>query len=94
MSASDAGADGGGDFRVAAFASVLGPRRLVFELAKRDVRPLPSESAVYRGLLRAGLVDPALRDGRSRRWKRWERGLRWSYGRWILSAGSRWPTAP
>ncbi len=51
-----------------------GPRRLVFELAKRNVRPVPSESAVYRALLRAGLIDPSLRDRRSRKWKRWERG--------------------
>ncbi|WP_409428439.1 IS481 family transposase [Mycobacterium sp. SMC-11] len=51
-----------------------GPRRLVFELAKRDVSPLPSASAVYRALLRAGLIDPTLRDRRSRKWKRWERG--------------------
>ncbi|OMC15918.1 IS481 family transposase [Mycobacterium colombiense] len=51
-----------------------GPRRLVFELAKRKVSPLPSESAVYRALVRAGLIDPTLRDRRSRRWKRWERG--------------------
>ena len=33
-----------------------GPRRLVWELAKRGVDP-PSESAVYRALVRAGLVD-------------------------------------
>jgi transposase InsO family protein len=51
-----------------------GPRRLVFELAKRRVAPLPSESAVYRALVRAGMIDPALRDRRSRKWKRWERG--------------------
>jgi transposase InsO family protein len=51
-----------------------GPRRLVFELAKRRVAPVPSESAVYRALLRAGLIDPAVRDRRSRKWKRWERG--------------------
>lgn len=51
-----------------------GPRRLVFELAKRKVAPLPSESAVYRALVRAGMIDPALRDRRSRKWKRWERG--------------------
>lgn len=51
-----------------------GPRRLVFELAKRKVVPVPSESAVYRALLRAGLIDPRLRDRRSRKWKRWERG--------------------
>ena len=51
-----------------------GPRRLVFELAKRRVRPLPSESAAYRALVRAGMIDPSLRDRRSRKWKRWERG--------------------
>jgi transposase InsO family protein len=52
-----------------------GPRRLVFELAKRRVSPLPSESAVYRALVRAGMIDPAARDRRSRKWKRWERGV-------------------
>jgi transposase InsO family protein len=51
-----------------------GPRRLVFELAKRKVSPVPSSSAVYRALVRAGLVDPSLRDRRCRKWKRWERG--------------------
>jgi transposase InsO family protein len=51
-----------------------GPRRLVFELAKRRVSPVPSESAVYRALVRAGMIDPTLRDRRSRKWKRWERG--------------------
>jgi transposase InsO family protein len=52
-----------------------GPRRLVFELAKRRVFPVPSESAVYRALVRAGMIDPLLRDRRSRKWKRWERGV-------------------
>ncbi len=51
-----------------------GPRRLVFELAKRKVLPVPSESAAYRALVRAGMIDPHLRDRRSRKWKRWERG--------------------
>jgi transposase InsO family protein len=51
-----------------------GPRRLVFELAKRQVSPLPSESAAYRALVRAGMIDANLRDRRSRKWKRWERG--------------------
>lgn len=51
-----------------------GPRRLVFELARRQVAPVPSESAVYRALLRAGVIDPHVRDRRSRKWKRWERG--------------------
>lgn len=50
-----------------------GPRRLVFELAKRGVKPVPSESAAYRALVRAQLIDPNLRDRRARKWKRWER---------------------
>ncbi|VEG56601.1 Transposase [Mycolicibacterium aurum] len=51
-----------------------GPRRLVFELGKRGVTPVPSESAAYRALVRAQMIDPHLRDRRSRKWKRWERG--------------------
>lgn len=51
-----------------------GPRRLVFELAKRRIGPVPSESAANRALVRAGMIDPSLRDRRSRKWKRWERG--------------------
>lgn len=51
-----------------------GPRRLVFELAKRRITPVPSESAVYRALVRAAMIDPSRRDRRSRKWKRWERG--------------------
>jgi transposase InsO family protein len=51
-----------------------GPRRLVFELGKRGVVPVPSESAVYRALVRAAMIDPSARDRRSRKWKRWERG--------------------
>jgi transposase InsO family protein len=51
-----------------------GPRRLVFELAKRKVSPVPSESAAYRALVRAAMIDSSLRDRRSRKWKRWERG--------------------
>ena len=51
-----------------------GPRRLVFELAKRGIGPVPSESAAYRAVVRAAMIDPSLRDRRSRKWKRWERG--------------------
>lgn len=50
-----------------------GPRRIVFELAGQGVEPLPSESGVYRALLRLGLIDPAARRRRDRRWRRWER---------------------
>jgi len=51
-----------------------GPRRLVYELARVGVEPVPSESAVYRAVLRFGLIDPAARRPRARKWKRWERG--------------------
>jgi len=59
-----------------------GPRRLVFELAKRNVAPLPSVSAAYRAPVRAGMIDPAQRDRRSRKWKRWERGA--AMGLWQM----------
>ena len=51
-----------------------GPRRLVHELAKRGIEPVPSESGAYRALVRAGMIEQAGRDKRSRKWKRWERG--------------------
>ena len=51
-----------------------GPRRLVWELGKRGVSPVPSESGAYRALVRAGMIEQAGKDKRSRRWKRWERG--------------------
>jgi transposase InsO family protein len=51
-----------------------GPKRLVFELARREVDPLPSESAVYRALVRLNLIDLDARRPRDRKWKRWERG--------------------
>jgi transposase InsO family protein len=50
-----------------------GPRRLVFELARRGAGPV-SESAAYRALVRLNLIDPAARRPRDRKWKRWERG--------------------
>jgi transposase InsO family protein len=51
-----------------------GPRRLRWELAKRVVAPVPSESAVYRALVRAGVVQGRPRRRRRQDWKRWERG--------------------
>jgi transposase InsO family protein len=56
-----------------------GPRRIGYELERRRVSlglagiALPSESAVYRCLVRAGLIEPARRRSRSERFKRWER---------------------
>jgi transposase InsO family protein len=52
-----------------------GPRRLVYELGRAGVVPVPSESAVYRALVRLNLIDPSGRRRRDRKWKRWERGL-------------------
>jgi transposase InsO family protein len=49
-----------------------GPRRLSFELGRRDL--VVSESGVYRALVRLSLIDPAARRPRDRKWKRWERG--------------------
>ncbi|RBY78247.1 helix-turn-helix domain-containing protein, partial [Blastococcus sp. TF02A-26] len=51
-----------------------GPRRLVVELARRQVTPVPSEAGVYRALKRAGLIEPGARQRRKEAWKRWERG--------------------
>lgn len=51
-----------------------GPRRLVYELMKRGVEPVPSETGVYRALKRAGLIEPGSRRRRKDTWKRWERG--------------------
>jgi transposase InsO family protein len=51
-----------------------GPRRIVFELGKKRIQPVPSESAVYRALVRLNLVEHGARRPRDRRWKRWERG--------------------
>jgi transposase InsO family protein len=50
-----------------------GARRLVLELAKKGIQPLPSESAVYRSLVRAGVIEPRRRQRRQERFKRWER---------------------
>jgi transposase InsO family protein len=49
-----------------------GPRRLVFELAKRG-HPDISRSTVYRVLVRHGLLDPVPRRRRRDQYRRWER---------------------
>jgi len=51
-----------------------GARRLALELARKKIMPAPSESAVYRCLVRAGVIDPVKRHRRKEMWKRWERG--------------------
>src|ERR1700694_2245002 len=51
-----------------------GARRIAFELARKRVEAAPSESAVYRCLVRAAVIDPISRQRRRETWKRWERG--------------------
>jgi transposase InsO family protein len=50
-----------------------GPRRILYEL-QRAGGPVPSRSAIYRCLVRAGLIVPQARRRREEHWKRWERG--------------------
>ena len=50
-----------------------GPRRLLFELGKAEVTPLPSRSTVYRVLVRHQLVPARRRKRRRQDYKRWQR---------------------
>jgi transposase InsO family protein len=50
-----------------------GPRRIAFELARKGLGSSPSESAVYRCLVRGAVIDPNSRRQRRENWKRWER---------------------
>jgi transposase InsO family protein len=52
-----------------------GARRICFELGRAGVTPPPSESGVYRALVRAGLIEPGARRRRKEQWRRWERGV-------------------
>jgi transposase InsO family protein len=49
-----------------------GPRRITAELARKGTAV--SESAVYRCLSRAGVIEPGHRRRRKEAWRRWERG--------------------
>jgi transposase InsO family protein len=51
-----------------------GPRRLLHELGREGIDPLPSRSGIYRLLKRHDLIDPTARRKRDRKFKRWERG--------------------
>jgi transposase InsO family protein len=51
-----------------------GPSRIVWELERAGVVPLPGRSGVYRALIRRGLVDPKKRKRRREDYRRWERG--------------------
>jgi transposase InsO family protein len=51
-----------------------GPIRLVHQLGREDATPLPSHMAVYRALLRHGLIEPKAKRRKLPTYKRWERG--------------------
>ncbi len=69
-----------------------GPRRIRQELAWRGLVPtgLPAESAIYRCLVRAGLIEPDRRRRRAERFKRWERAAPMELWQLDSSAGSPW----
>jgi len=50
-----------------------GPLRLVDELAKAGVSPVPSRMSAYRALVRHGLIQPGARKRRKDSYLRWER---------------------
>lgn len=72
-----------------------GPRRLVHELERRGVVPVPGRSSVYRALVRNGLIEPKTRRRRRDDYRRWERArpmelwqldvmkLKLSTGKWV-----------
>jgi transposase InsO family protein len=51
-----------------------GPLRILHQLEREKTRHLPSHMAIYRALLRHGLIEPHARRKRLPAYKRWERG--------------------
>lgn len=51
----------------------MGPRRLVHELERAGVVPVPARMSVYRTLVRPGLIEPKSRRRHRRDYRRWER---------------------
>jgi len=51
-----------------------GPARIVWQLQREGVTPVPGRSSVYRALLRAGLIEAQKRRRRRSDYRRWERG--------------------
>ena len=80
-----------------------GPRRILYELqtaadaggGDEPEESVPSRSAIYRCLVRSGLIVPQGRRRREERWRRWERGTAmelWqmdTVGGFLLSDGRR-----
>ena len=59
-----------------------GPTRLVYELGREGVVPVPGRSSVYRALVRNGRIDPARRRRRAVTTSAGSGVRRWSCGRW------------
>jgi transposase InsO family protein len=51
-----------------------GPSRIVWQLGRAGVAPVPGRSSVYRALIRHGLIIPGKRKRRREDYRRWERG--------------------
>jgi transposase len=51
-----------------------GPDRIVYELGRAGVDPLPGRSGVYRALVRGGRIEVSRRRRRRADYRRWERG--------------------
>jgi transposase InsO family protein len=51
-----------------------GPSRIVWQLERDGIDPLPGRSSVYRALVRHGLVEAKKRKRRREDYRRWERG--------------------
>lgn len=69
-----------------------GPLRLRYRLKTEGIDPPPSHMAIYRALVRHGLVERASRRKRLPAYKRWERGRPMELWQWW--AGCSWRTAP
>ena len=60
-----------------------GPRRILHELGRKGITPLPGRSSIYRCLKRHNLIELRRRKKRRDEFRRWERdrgGLRWRAG--------------
>jgi transposase InsO family protein len=51
-----------------------GQARILHQLGRENVTPLPSSSAIYRALARSGLIEDRARRKKVPTYKRWERG--------------------
>ena len=64
-----------------------GPLRIVHELAKAGVSPVPSPMSAYRALVRRGLVQPGARRRRKDTWQRGEREAPMALGQLDIMGG-------